>query len=193
MPQLAIGAGWGLATLADTKWIRTWVPHAVGAAATALMVVRQLPLYQVPAEAWAYMKYGAFLTLEETVGRELGALLAPGETFYEWGAEPGLYFVSRHSPPSGAFYVFPVLEGPAAGPLAARAVADLERRPPAVFVINQARRGPHARARGESVLQGHPILDWAGPRYVPMAGSADRGLFMIFVGRGGHLDVAHAR
>jgi hypothetical protein len=155
------------------------------------MVVRQLPLYQVPAEAWAQLKYGGFPLLEQTLGRELGALLAQGESFYEWGAEPGLYFESRHSPPSGAFYVFPMLEGPAAGPLVARVVADLERRPPVLFVVNRARLGLDPRSTGESALRGHPILDWASSRYVPMAGSADRGLFTVFVRRGSRLDVAH--
>jgi hypothetical protein len=41
LPPLAIGAGWTLAAFAGTKWIRRWVPSAVGAAAIALMVVRQ--------------------------------------------------------------------------------------------------------------------------------------------------------
>ncbi len=34
----------------------------------------------------------------------------------------------------------------------------------------------------------HPVLDWAEPRYVAM-GTGDRGLFVLFVRRGGRLDV----
>ena len=124
---------------------------------------------------------GAIRGAVQLLGRELGALLTPGETFYEWGAETGLYFVSRRSPPSGAFYVFPLLNGPAAYPLAARAVADLERRPPAMFVVNKG------------VMFGgkirHPILDWAIPRYVTLAGTGDRGTFVLYVRRGSRLDV----
>jgi hypothetical protein len=84
----------------------------------------------------------------------------------------------------------PMLEGPAAGPLVARVVADLERRPPVLFVVNRARLGFDPRPTGESALRGHPILAWASLRYVPMAGSADRGLFTVFVRRGSRLDVA---
>jgi len=110
-------------------------------------------------------------------------LLAPGETFYEWGAETGLYFESRHSPPSGAFYVFPLVDGPAAVPLTVRAVADLNRRLPTMFVVNLSFR---ARNR-------HPILDWAEPRYVAMAGSVDRGTYVLLVRRGSRLDVSSPR
>jgi hypothetical protein len=34
----------------------------------------------------------------------------------------------------------------------------------------------------------HPILDWAQPRYVRMAGNDDRGAFVLF-----GLDVTHTR
>jgi hypothetical protein len=39
----------------------------------------------------------------------------------------------------------------------------------------------------------HPILDWAQPRYVRMAGNDDRGAFVLFVRRGSRLDVTHTR
>jgi hypothetical protein len=155
----------------------------VGAAALLLLLSQQLPLYQVPAETWARLKYGELFVSEDNLGRELGALLAPGETFYEWGAETGLYFRSHRSPPSGAFYVYPLLAGPAVGPLAARAVADLERRPPTMFVVNKGVMfGGQMR---------HPVLNWAEPRYVAMAGTGDRGTFTLFVRRGSRLDVTH--
>jgi hypothetical protein len=181
LPPLSVGAGWALAAFARMTRIPRWAPHAVGAAVLLLLLSQQLPLYQVPAETWARLKYGELFVSEDHLGRELGALLAPGETFYEWGAETGLYFRSHRSPPSGAFYVFPLLAGPAAGPLAVRAVADLERRPPTMFVVNKGVMfGGRIR---------HPILNWAEPRYVAMAGSGDRGTFTLFVRRGSRLDV----
>jgi len=74
------------------------------------MLVQQVPLYQIPPEAWSRLKYGAnIFVYEQQLGRQLRTLLAPGETFYEWGAAPGLYFDSLHSPPSGAFYAFPLM------------------------------------------------------------------------------------
>jgi hypothetical protein len=183
LPPLCVGAGWALGAFARVARIPRWAPHAVGAAALLLLLSQQLPLYQVPAETWARLKYGELFVSEDNLGRELGALLAPGETFYEWGAETGLYFRSHRSPPSGAFYVYPLLAGPAVGPLAARAVADLERRPPTMFVVNKGVMfGGQMR---------HPVLNWAEPRYVAMAGTGDRGTFTLFVRRGSRLDVTH--
>jgi hypothetical protein len=185
LPLLAIGAGWAVASVALSGRIPRWVPSAVASAAVVLLISQQLPLYQVPPETWSRLKYGELFILEQKLGRELRTLLAPGETFYEWGAEPGLYFESLHSPPSGAFYAFPIIDGPVAAPLTVRAVADLDRRSPTVFVVNR-----------DFLFQGrirHPVLDWAEPRYVAIAGGGDRRPFVLFVRRGSRLDVTPAR
>jgi len=182
LPALTIGAGWALGSFVRMTQVPGWAPHVAGAAVIVLMLAEQLPLYQVPPEVWSRLKYGELFVREQKLGRELGVLLGPGETFYEWGAETGLYFESKHSPPSGAFYVFPLLAGPVAKPLASRAVADLERRPPMMFVVN---RGVLFEGRLR-----HPVLDWAEPRYVALAGTGDRGTFVLFVRRGSRLDVS---
>ena len=52
-----------------------------------------------------------------------------------------------------------------------------------MFVVNLSFR---ARNR-------HPILDWAEPRYVAMAGAVDRGTYVLLVRRGSRLDVTPAR
>jgi hypothetical protein len=185
LPLLAVGAGWtAAAPLAPgARRMLRWAPSAAASAAVVLLVAQQIPLYQIPSDAWSRLKYGEAFVAEQELGRELGALLAPGETFYEWGAETGLYFESRHSPPSGAFYVFPLVEGPAASPLTVRAVADLDRRSPAMFIVNLSFR---ARTR-------HPILDWAERHYVAMAGGINRGTYVLLVRRGSRLDVAPPR
>jgi hypothetical protein len=185
LPLLAVGAGWAAAApcAPDAPRIRRWVPSLAASAAVVLLLAQQAPLYQAPPEAWSRLKYGDVFVMEQALGRELGALLAPGETFYEWGAETGLYFESRHSPPSGAFYVFPLVQGPAASPLTVRAVADLDRRSPTMFVVNLSFR---ARTR-------HPILDWAETRYVAMANTGDRGTYVLLVRRGSRLDVSATR
>ncbi len=187
LPLLAIGAGWAavISFAAGPRWIPRWVPSAVASAAVVLLLAQQIPLYLVPPEAWSRLKYGELFIAEQQLGRELGALLATGETFYEFGAETGLYFESGHSPPSGAFYVYPMLEGPATSPLTARAVADLQRRSPTLFVVNKT-----------VVLRGwaqHPILDWAQARYVAMAGGVDHGTYMLLVRRGSRLDIRPSR
>ncbi|HKQ65320.1 MAG TPA: hypothetical protein VJZ73_09955 [Methylomirabilota bacterium] len=182
LPLLAVGAGWAVGSALTTGSIPRWVPSAIASAAVVLLVAQQVPLYRIPAEAWPRLKYGDdVFPLEQQLGRELRVLLGPGETFYEWGAEPGLYFESLHSPPSGAFYVYPLLEGPVSLQLTERAVRDLDRHAPTMFVI-------HKRFSFDGRLR-HPVLDWAQSRYVVMAGDDNRGAFVVLVRRGSRLDV----
>jgi hypothetical protein len=186
LPALAVGAGWSaVASFAPgAPRIPRWVSPAVASAAVVLLLAQQIPFYQASPEVWSRLKYGDMFVAEQQLGRELGVLLAPGETFYEFGSETGLYFESRHWPPSGASYVYPLLDGPVASPLTVRTITDLERRSPTMFIVNKSLLQPRLR---------HPILDWARPRYVHMAGNDDRGTFVLLVRRGSRLDVTPAR
>jgi len=77
------------------------------------------------------------------------------------------------------------MDGPLAGPLTMRALADLERRPPTMFIVHRGFLNPGGmRIR-------HPILDWAETRYVAMADNGAHGPFLLFVRRGSRLDVKH--
>ena len=97
--------------------------------------------------------------LVSQAARALAALLEPGETFYEWGAETGLYFYALRSPPSGAFFNLPLLDGPAAQSLTDRVLQDLEKAQPELVVVY---RDP---ARDTS---GHAVLDLIRDRYAPL-------------------------
>src|SRR5262249_34816896 len=174
LPPIAIGAGWTAVASRPTgaQWMPRWVPATAASTIVLLLLAQQIPLYRVPPEAWSRLKYGELFVAEQKLGRELGVLLATGETFYEFGAETGRYLESRHSPPSGVFYAYPLLDGPQASSLTARAITDLEHRLPTVLVVDQ------------TLLQlgwgQHPILAWAGSRYVHIAGNNDRGVFLLF-------------
>jgi hypothetical protein len=187
LPPIAIGAGWTAASsrTAGAQWMPRWVPAAAASTMILLLVAQQIPLYRVPSEAWSQLKYGEMFVAEQKLGRELGALLANGETFYEFGAETGLYFESQHSPPSGVFYGYPLLDGPEASSLTARTITDLDRRLPTVLVVSRVFL---QRGWGR-----HPVLDWAWSRYVNMAGNYDRGAFLLFVRRGSRLEVTNTR
>ena len=187
LPPIAIGAGWAAVAsrASGAQWMPRWVSTTAASTTILLLLAQQIPLYRVPPEAWSQLKYGELFVAEQKLGRELGALLATNETFYEFGAETGLYFESRHSPPSGAFYAYPLLEGPEASSLTSRAIIDLEHRLPTMLVVDQ------------TLLQlgwgRHPILEWAGSRYVQMAGNNHRAVFLLFVRRGSRLDVTKTR
>ena len=189
LPPLTIGAGWAVAALGARFGDRLrWAPAAAGGAALVVLLAHTLPSYGLPADDWSVIKYGPIFVEERTVARRIDALLLPGETFYEWGSEVGLFFESRRRPPT-AFSVWPVVDGPAARRLGARVRADLDRDPPEIFVV----------AKWTQVyIQGrHPVLDFLAANYRPLRDQDPQSAFLLFARRGGALEqrlaVASAR
>jgi hypothetical protein len=104
---------------------------------------QEIPTYSLPAEEWSRQKYGEIFIDSERLGRILDRHLPPGDTFYEVGAETGLYFSSRRSPPSGVLYDYPLLtDTPLRARLTRRVLSDLERTRPALIVVRRGRRTP---------------------------------------------------
>lgn len=164
MPCLIVGAAWLIGMLASTWRGRLrYAPHAVGAVVVVLLVVPQLHWYGLAlSRDWRGLFHAQRVAPEraaaniaaEATARELDALLQPGETFYEWGSEPSLYFWSRRRPPVGILTENHLLAGPLAQKLSARALSRLESDPPEVIVV----------ARWAEALPGaahHPVLELA--------------------------------
>lgn len=76
------------------------------------VIANETPLDQMPADEWSLIKYGPILVEERKLAREIDTLLLPGASFYEWGSEVGLYYLTQRCPP-GAFSVWPVALGAA--------------------------------------------------------------------------------
>jgi hypothetical protein len=112
------------------------------------------------------------------MGQELGQLLMPGETFYEWGFETGLYFYSQRRPPTGVLCSIPLVAGPLVSTLTARVLEDLERNQPELFLI-MGKEDLNARPL-------HPVLEWCKNRYRVFE---TRPPFVLYVRQGGRLDV----
>ena len=181
LPALVLGGGLAVVELARlARARRAWLPHTVGGAALVLLIALELPLYLMPADDWSLIKYGPIFLEERKLARELDALLAPGETFYVWGSELGLYFWSRRSPVCGPCFVWPVTTGPLALPLTERLMADLARRPPELFVV--------ANWTWNWIKVRHPAIAWGEAHYRPMPGGPERGPFSLYVRRGGPLE-----
>src|SRR5207249_4858862 len=90
--------------------LSTTLAAAFGALAILLGAI--LPQYRLPPEEWTRQKYqqeGEYFLASAPLAREIDGLLAADETFYEWGAETGLYFVSGRRPPTGLTSMYPLL------------------------------------------------------------------------------------
>src|SRR5204862_4588372 len=153
LPPLAIGAGWSIESL--TRALpRIWssVSYVAGAAACAVVVLVQVPSYFISAEDWSVKKYGNLFVETEQFAGKIDSLLAPDETFYEWGSESGLYFTTGRRPPSGIFFAFPMLGGPLKEKLSLRLIEDLKQSQPDLIVADVATMTLTERE--------HPVLNW---------------------------------
>ena len=181
LPALVIGSGWALGVAGRIAGQRfAWVPQVAGGVVLTLLLANQAPLYMMPADDWSLIKYGPIFVEERKLASELHSMLLPGETFYEWGSEVGLYYHTGLRPPTGAFSVWAVVAGPAAWRNTRRILADLEPNPPELFVLaNWTQRWMHGT---------HPVLDWAFANYRPFPNRQERGPFSLYVLKGGKLE-----
>jgi hypothetical protein len=184
LPALVVGAAWGTGELARRlPPRRAWLGAAPVAATVAITLAHMAPSGLLSAEASTVGRtYRLYLETEQ-LGLVLDRWLGPGETFYHWGDETGLYFASRRRPPSGVIYSLPLRAGPLAAELTERVLDDLRRRPPEIVVVSRAL----ARAAPE-----HPIRTWIAAHYREVPSPTGEENFVIAVRRGGRLDAGGA-
>lgn len=179
LPPLAIGSACSVSLLmqqtpvVNWQWGRAAIPCLVLAA----IVFAELPYYFLSPEIWSARKYGSVFIQTDAEARKLTNLLRPGETFYEWGNETGLYFLTKQCPPSGVSFVDPLLVGPLKAELWGRVADELQRAKPDVVVLES-----------ETVLRtpaSHPILRWVRASY--RAISRD-GIFLVVARKGSRIE-----
>jgi len=178
LPVVVVGCCLGQWCIAQVD--RHWLVHGAGVLLLLLFLFHELPFYQIPAEDWSKKKYGDLFITCERLGKELNQLLRPEETFYEFGNESSLYFYSQRSPVTGIVWADPLLQKPFAAKYSQRVVAELEKAPPDLFIINQ----PIAMVAGGY----HPVVQWFSTRYLPLPKNPVRGPSKLFVRRGSELE-----
>ena len=184
LPFLAVAGAWALETPALSLSSR--IPRlaaASGLLLAAVLLGAQLPYFTLSAEDWSRRKFGDEFAFTDRVGRDLKELLRPGESFYAWGTQPGLYFASGLRPPAGLFYNAHLLSGPRRAQLSRRLLAALAQEPPEMFIAlhweyEERRRGGPA----------HPVLAWALDNYRELVWEGHRGAFVYFAKKGGLLE-----
>jgi hypothetical protein len=135
LPVLAIGGGWGAALLWKEPLVKTRIfPILVMIA----VFLQEAAFYRMPPLEWSTkMYFGSFFADSYRLGSDLDRILLPGETFYEFGNETGLYFVSRREPPTGVILAWHATEGPFAEENRKRLLSDLDKAPPELIVVDQ--------------------------------------------------------
>ncbi len=138
LPPLVLGAAWGLFELKGC--IQAWSPRLAFLPAALLVLFvfcREWPSTRLWAADWSRVKAGDGAVESYNLARNLDDVLKPGETFYEWGNETQLYYLTRRDPPSGVFTCDPLIQGPLAESLSLRVAEDLRRHPPDLFLFNR--------------------------------------------------------
>jgi hypothetical protein len=114
------------------------------------------PAYALSAADWSDTKYGDIFLRSRDVAREVGAMIGPGETFFQWGNEPEIYLYARRSPPTGVLWAQHMQAGPLRFILRSRALAQLSLADPQLVVLSRD-EPPPTGALGE----------WFKERYEP--------------------------
>ena len=177
VPSLAFTLAWAIEECGGlAKRYSLWVKRLAGIAVLIILVGHELPNYMVSPEDWSKRKYGPIFVKSKQVGEEIARLLRPGETFYEWGAESGLYFYSRYSPPSGVIFYWHLVGWPFGSHLSNRVIKDLEKTQPELFIIQDL---------NWKTIYPNSVLDWFRNQYRPFALMRP---FILFARRGGKLE-----
>lgn len=178
VPPLVLGGGWAISVIRSRA-----LALGIGAAATLGLCASELPNYRLSPEEWSRRKYGEEFILTARMGRELREIfLWPGETLYNWGFDPGLYFETGISPPYGVFFCEGTYSHSVGPALQERILTELARRPPDLFV-HSIDRGPPAEGPAHERL-----FDWVHEHYRMLDPVPRHRKFVLYALNGSPLD-----
>lgn len=180
LPWLVIGGAWGAVRTGEIlsrKWQKTSL--LPGLTALLLLILHEAPFYRWPAQTWSEKKYGNIFIQSAEIAKKADQILKPDETFYEWGNETGLYFLTKRPPPSGLFYAFPLMVPPLTGPLNAKTIKELEKSKPELVLFSRG-----YLPEGWEQL---PLMVWLQRHYRFMPGNKE-GMFLFLMRKGGNLE-----
>jgi hypothetical protein len=178
LPLLAVGAGLAIIELREVVKFQ-WISQVVAIVVVVILLYYQLPLYKLSPLEWSYKKYGNQFIVTWDAAQEIAHLFKDDETFFEWGAETGLYFYTQRRPPSGVFFHYPLVGGPLAQKLSQRVITDLERHKPELLIIPARLRLPKE----------HPVIAWLLSHSWQTAHTQNNNkYFSFFIRRGGNLE-----
>jgi hypothetical protein len=142
LPPLCIAAGWSLAALGARTRLPTAVTAAGGAAVALALAFEVGPAYALSAADWSDTKYGDVFLRSRDIAGEVRGMIAPGETFFQWGNEPEIYLYARRSPPSGVLWAQHLQTGPLRIQLRSRALEQLSLADPQLVVFSRDQPPP---------------------------------------------------
>jgi len=191
MPPICIASGWSAASLlrrenTPGRAASNLLRMSAVAAAVAFTAWAQLGQYRLPPGEWTARGFSNMpffnndFTFQKSVGEGISKLLAPGETFWNFGEDNTLYFTSRLSPPTGLLYMDPLVTGNETDRYWAHLMSDLNRAPPDLIVASL----PTVQAIAPTA----PIFSWIKAHYLAApAGGLGQPVYFFFARRDSNL------
>ena len=147
---------------------------ALWLASVTAIVRHQLPGWRMPASQWPLVKFkqeGRLFCEIPSDARALDNALKPGDSFFAWGLDPGLYYYSGRRPITTVVSCHPLLDGPLVDSLEAQTLEELEKgRPPLVAISRQLLGArPHS-----------PSLSWVLKNYQTTQSLPESAFFVFF-------------
>jgi hypothetical protein len=131
---------------------------ATGAVILSVVLCIQWPWLRLSPAQVSFAGFGSVFADSEFAARQADTMLRTGETFYDWGWEHDMYFVTRRSPPTGVFNYLPLIDGPLRLPMQTRVIRDLERSPPELILFS-------SQASDLWDDSGGPMMAWMRTHY----------------------------
>jgi hypothetical protein len=169
LPVLIVAGGWGAAWFWRAR--KAWVWPAL---ALLIILSHEVPYYFLSSEQWSTERYEMLFVDTQRLGNAIDHVLLPGETFYHFGNDIGLYYAARRDPPSGVYCAWFYDEGPLAARMTDRLKKDLDEQKPELVVIDQ--------------LAYPDKVAWFEGDYKPWKNFPEDGQFLVMVRKGGELE-----
>jgi|WetSurMetagenome_2_1015567.scaffolds.fasta_scaffold16739_2 hypothetical protein len=144
--------------LVNKSWI--YFNKLIGGALILSLLSFQIPSFFLSVDEWSYKKYRNVFINSKRIATMLDKLLLPTETFFQFGAEPTLYFYSRRTAPSGILFHYPLLSPMFLEGFSQRVIKDLEQSRPELIVFDSPLE--------EDMIKHHPLMIWIIQHYHPI-------------------------
>ena len=157
LPPTAIGVGWLLA-----KSLTSGPKLVMGLLIVAILPLIGLRLYQytIPVGQVPLYKYGQGHGPEalesQYIGQWINQNIPPETLVYHWGAEPGIYFWAKRTPPVGMVVTYPLLMGNPdfIARHTEKLLQQLKQLHPGLVVANKS-----------MLIRDHPVVEWLAAHY----------------------------
>jgi hypothetical protein len=159
IPPLVVASAWSamICYRKGAQW-KTLTSQFCVIAVLLFTIAHQVPYYTSRPEVLLKNEYAELYLVTQKLGRRLTSILKDEETFFQWGAESGLYFFSRRRPPA-SINGWSHLSRTFGVSFTQKTLGALKESPPdLVLIANYFDR----------IRPDHPIMNWIHNYYMPV-------------------------